>query len=649
MALAATAPPAVSDTAPTAPRGWPGFQRLATVTAFCTYALIVMGAVVRVSGSGLGCGPDWPTCNGQLLPPPDVSAWIEWTHRAIAAITSPLILATCGAAWLWRRRDGQVLVLATLVPFLLAAQVLLGKLVVELELATMAVLVHLGFALMILGILVWIATAAGPPPRVWSVAAGGDGRRFRFLVAGTTIVMFVLLLAGAYVRATGATWACAGFPECNNQGLFPFGQSRLMDVQLLHRLLAYFTVALVGWVWIEAARSQRHIPALRAATRLLAHAILVQGAIGAAAVSTGVPPLLQGLHVAGAGATWSAMIVVACLAFRTREASPLPQSPSLPLSRPSGHPSAPVPSSAEGAAPILRNRLLTYVQLMKPRVMSLLLLTTLGAMIVAAAGTPPPGLVFWTLLGGALMAGGAGAINHYLDRDIDPIMGRTAWRPIPCGAVEPGHALWFGIVLSALSFALFVAFVNVLSGVLALTGLLVYVFVYTLWLKRTTPSNIVIGGAAGAMPPLVGWAAVTNDIGFDGAGLTAWYLFAIIFFWTPPHFWALALLMRKHYERANIPMLPVVRGESETRWQILLYSLLLVALTLVLFSFRLMGLIYLSSAALLGGVFLYLAVRLWREASMLAARRLFDYSLLYLAALFAAMAVDRVASRAVIP
>jgi protoheme IX farnesyltransferase len=247
------------------------------------------------------------------------------------------------------------------------------------------------------------------------------------------------------------------------------------------------------------------------------------------------------------------------------------------------------------------------------------------------------------------MSGGAGAINHYLDRDIDPIMGRTAWRPIPSGAVEPAHALWFGIALSALSFVLFVLFVNLLSGVLALIGLLVYVFVYTLWLKRSTPSNIVIGGAAGAMPPMVGWAAVTNNIGFEGVGLTVWYLFAIVFFWTPPHFWALALLMRKHYERANIPMLPVVRGESETRWQILLYSLLLVALTLVLFAFRLMGLIYLVSAALLGGVFLYLAVRLWREASTLAARRLFDYSLLYLAALFAAMAVDRVASRAVIP
>jgi protoheme IX farnesyltransferase len=280
--------------------------------------------------------------------------------------------------------------------------------------------------------------------------------------------------------------------------------------------------------------------------------------------------------------------------------------------------------------------------------MSLLLITTFGAMIVAAAGMPPPGLVFWTLLGGALMSGGAGAINHYLDRDIDPIMGRTAWRPIPAGAVEPMQALWFGIVLSTLSFGLFALFVNVLSAVLALIGLLVYVFVYTLWLKRTSPSNIVIGGAAGAMPPLVGWAAVTNDIGFNGVGLTAWYLFAIIFFWTPPHFWALALLMRKHYERANIPMLPVVRGESETRWQILLYSLLLVALTLVLVSFRLMGLIYLFSAALLGGVFLYLAIKLWREATACAARRLFDYSLVYLAALFAAMAVDRVVSRAVI-
>jgi protoheme IX farnesyltransferase len=269
--------------------------------------------------------------------------------------------------------------------------------------------------------------------------------------------------------------------------------------------------------------------------------------------------------------------------------------------------------------------------------MSLLLVTTAAAMVIAARGIPDLGLLLATLLGGALMSGGAGAINHYVDRDIDPLMGRTAWRPIPSGVIDPRHALWFGIGLGVLASAVFLVFVNPLAMVLAQVGLLGYVFIYTLWLKRSTPSNIVIGGAAGAIPPLVGWAAVTHEIG----SLTAWYLFAIIFFWTPPHFWALSLLIRHHYERAHVPMLPVVRGEDETRRQIILYSVLLVVLTLVLPGFGLMGPIYFAVALLLGGAFLVYAVRLWREATRAAARRLYLYSILYLFALFAAMAIDR--------
>jgi protoheme IX farnesyltransferase len=273
-------------------------------------------------------------------------------------------------------------------------------------------------------------------------------------------------------------------------------------------------------------------------------------------------------------------------------------------------------------------------------VMSLLLATTATAMVIAARGMPDLGVFLATLLGGALMSGGAGAINHYVDRDIDPLMGRTAWRPIPSGVISPPHALWFGIGLAVIASAVFIAFVNVLAWFLALMGLLGYVFIYTLWLKRTTPSNIVIGGAAGAIPPLVGWAAVNNEI----SSLTAWYLFAIIFFWTPPHFWALSLLIRQHYERAGVPMLPVVRGEDETRRQIVLYSILLVVLTLVLSPFGMMGGIYFAAAAILGTLFIVDAIRLWRAATRQAARRLYLYSLLYLFALFVAMAVDRVVS-----
>ena len=274
-----------------------------------------------------------------------------------------------------------------------------------------------------------------------------------------------------------------------------------------------------------------------------------------------------------------------------------------------------------------------YVTLTKPRVQLLLLLTTVATMEVA--GSPSLGLILLTLLGGALSAGGAGAVNHWYDRDIDIQMARTATRPIPAGRISPRAALTFGIILAALSFLELSLTVNVLAALLALSGFLGYVFVYTLWLKRSTPQNIVIGGAAGAVPPLVGWAAVTGAL--DPAAL---YLFAIVFYWTPPHFWALSLLMKDEYAKVEIPMLPVVRGEGETRRQITLYSVLLVAITFLPFAGRLFDGLYAIAAGLLGGVFLWLAIRLQRKPERRAALRLYLYSLLYLALLFAAMVAD---------
>ena len=276
-----------------------------------------------------------------------------------------------------------------------------------------------------------------------------------------------------------------------------------------------------------------------------------------------------------------------------------------------------------------------YVAMTKPKIISLLLVTTFGAMIVARQGFPPLTLILWTLLGGTLASGGAGAINHYLDRDLDTKMGRTKGRPVVTGRVAPAHALLFGVGLGLLSFVLLAVAVNLLSAVLALAGLLFYVFVYTLWLKRSTPQNIVIGGAAGSFPPLVGWAAVTGDL---SAG--ALVLFAIIFFWTPPHFWALALLIRGDYARAGVPMMPVVRGAAETHKLILVYSLVMVATTTLLVVTGTSGPVYLALALALGGYFLYDAVRLLREGTQRAARRLYLYSLLYLALLFVAMALD---------
>ena len=287
-----------------------------------------------------------------------------------------------------------------------------------------------------------------------------------------------------------------------------------------------------------------------------------------------------------------------------------------------------------GLAPRTRRLLGDYVELTKPKVQSLLLLTTVATMYVA--GDPSPLLVALTCLGGYLSAGGAGAVNHWFDRDIDAQMSRTANRPVPAGRVAPAAALSFGCALAALSFAELSLTVNVLAASLSFAGFLGYVLVYTVWLKRRTPQNIVIGGAAGAMPPLVGWAAVTGSL----SG-TAVLLFFIVFFWTPPHFWALSLLMKGEYEKVGVPMMPVARGEAETRRQILLYTALLYAVTQLPYCAGGFGAIYLVASLVLGLGFIAGAVRLCRRADRRSALQLYLFSLAYLALLFCAMVADR--------
>jgi protoheme IX farnesyltransferase len=292
---------------------------------------------------------------------------------------------------------------------------------------------------------------------------------------------------------------------------------------------------------------------------------------------------------------------------------------------------AQVPSAAATSG--VRQVVADYFELTKPKVQTLLLFTTITTMEIA--GSPPVSKIALTCLGGYLSAGGAGAVNHYYDRDIDAQMKRTATRPIPSGRVSPRAALVFGFVLCALSFALLSLTVNLLAASLALAGFVGYVGVYTIWLKRRSPQNIVIGGAAGAVPPLVGWAATRGSLSW-----TAVYLFAIVFYWTPPHFWSLSLLMKDEYAKVGIPMMPVVRGERETRRQIVLYTLLLYAVTQLPFCAGEFGIAYLFASIVLGLAFIAGALWLYRQADRRTALRLYLFSLAYLALLFGAMVAD---------
>jgi protoheme IX farnesyltransferase len=338
--------------------------------------------------------------------------------------------------------------------------------------------------------------------------------------------------------------------------------------------------------------------------------MLAQTAIGGAVVLTRLGTAARVGHVVGSSLAWAS--VVALLTAIRR--------------------STPAPAAAPKR---IREKVGAYVQLMKPDIILLLLVTTIPAMVLAAHGVPPAGLLVATLLGGTLAAGGANAINHYLDRDIDELMPRTRRRPIPARRVLPEDALRFGIVMIVLSFAWLVMTVNALAAILTLAAAAFYVFVYTMGLKRSTPQNIVIGGAAGAVPALVGWAAVTG-----GIGLPAVVLFVTVFVWTPPHFWALALRYAGEYRAAGVPMLPAVRGPRETAVWMLLYSLLVVAVSLVLLPVAGLGVLYLSAAVGLGALLILYAVRVLRDGGMRAAMAMFRYSITYLGLLFAAAAAD---------
>jgi protoheme IX farnesyltransferase len=589
-------------------------RRLTLTATVLTFLLLVAGNLVRVSGDGPGC-PDWPLCFGAALPLDNGRAVAEVVHRAFAALTGFVIvvLATVCLRWRASERMRRWSVIALV---LVLAEVALGALTVLTQWQATITALHLILGLAALGLVGALHIEAryigAPAPEGEVTRATQRFRRSLGMLAGA---VFVLLITGALVAGNGAALACGQtFPICNG-GFLPNG-GRLVLVQWLHRLavvvLALLLVSFARKAFGRGAQLSR--PVKMAAAVLLA-GFVVQGALGWLMVSLNRPAILATLHNGLSAVIWLSALALAMLANRSPVFIPDP-------------PQRPVPA--------WRQTVNDYVALTKPRVISLLLFTTLAGMFITSAGAPPWYLVLWTMIGGYLMAGGANAVNMAYDADIDNVMGRTSKRPTVSGRIPPRRAFIFGLALALASFAIFLLFVNWLAALLAVLGFLYYTVIYTRWLKRSTWQNIVIGGGAGAIPPLIGWAAASGQL-----TLSAVILFVIVFYWTPPHFWALALMKRKDYAAAGVPMLPVVAGEDETVRQILIYSVGMLAITLVLVPLRAMGAIYLLGALVLGGLFVWKAWQLNHDRSPIAVLSLYKYSLLYLFALFALMMVDR--------
>ena len=461
---------------------------------------------------------------------------------------------------------------------------------------------------------------AGPAARR-GARAESSLRHYRRTAALVITIVYVTLAAGALVANENALRACLALPICATDSAN--SSYSLAQLAMAHRALAAIAALAVGWLAAQTWRLRPERPVRRAviATLALMAAQVLVGMLQVLLASDGTVGQLmatRGAHLAIGVATWSALIVQVALAlYLPQQAAPKPLAADIAVKSPS--------------------KLKDYISLTKPGVITLLILTTVASMYITPAGMPPLLLVFWTFVGGWLMASGAHAVNCWADQDIDINMGRTSRRPIPSGRIPAWHALVLGIVLGVLAFAILAVFVNLAAALLSLAGYFYYVLIYTRWLKRTTPSNIVIGGGAGAFPPLVGWAAATG--GLTWASLL---LFAIIFYWTPPHFWALALIREKDYARASVPMLPVVAGSGETKRQIVLYTVLMLLITILPAPLHLFGLAYLVMALVLGAIFLRYALLLWRDGTVPAAWALYKFSLLYLALLWVAMVLDRV-------
>ena len=620
------------------------YHKLALATVVSTILLVAMGVIVRATGSGMGC-PDWPLCNGQLIPSTtDYRPWLEWIHRAIASIIGFEILGLANLA-VRHLRDRRSILWPTLFAVVLVGfQAYLGEETVRLGNSGPSVLAHLASAMALLGLLTYLTVRVRYPGRM---VGEGASQRFTLVATLAAASIYALLLFGSNVMANDAGAVFTDWPLMNGgispataPGLPPV-VAGLYEIQALHRYVAGI-VALIVWATaIGAWRTQKARPWIVRVALWMGALFTVQVAIGALLVFTALAPWARTLHVVVGAVVWALSVALAVASYyEARTAGATIPAGEGPGTSDGGDGSGTLRKHSTG------DTVRAYIALTKPRIIELLLVTTIPAMVLATRNLPGMNapewfrLAFWTLVCGSLAAGSANAINQYLDRDIDLLMSRTRRRPLPANDVTPENAMVFGIALGIISVSAMAFFVNLVAAFLTLLAIAFYVVVYTILLKRNTSQNIVIGGAAGALPPVIGWAAVTGRI-----EIPAVVLFLLVFYWTPPHFWALALRIRKDYEAARIPMLPVVKGVPETTRQIALYAVVLVAISLAFYPIAGMGLVYLVAAVGLGAVFLWRAYVLWTQGtspdgSLTQSIRLYKYSISYLTLLFAAVMVD---------
>jgi protoheme IX farnesyltransferase len=588
----------------------------AGITALLTFLVIILGGATRVFDAGMSC-PDWPTCYGKWIPfPVDISTgytnfqvFLEWSHRLFASSVGLFLLVALFYAFKIRKKDKLVFWVSIVSFILIGCQVLLGGLTVLLSNIHWSVALHLGIAMIFFGSVVALRRISAQTTRK-ALAVSTKWKVLLWVFSG---FVFCTMILGAMVSTSFAGGSCGGLFSCMGDWLPREDFQQLLHMK--HRYMAFATLVLGVLLFILSKKEPATIYKTAKGLKILVTLQVVIGIIVLYSFShyADVYYYLSVFHLG-----WGSLLFMACVGALVK-----------------------VYTGEEGnfhkthSSGFIRD----IIQLMKPRIIVLLVITCAGAMLVATKGNIDllsAQTFIWTCIGLSLSAGGANMINMWYDHDIDKVMQRTKDRPIPAGRLSRNTSLYWGIFLGIFSTALLWLLVNDVAALMALSGYLFYVFIYTMLLKRRTAQNIVIGGAAGAFPPLVGWAAVQGNV-FD---LVPWLMFAVIFFWTPPHFWALALKKCQDYTKVGIPMLPVVKGDTETKLQIVYYMLVLLPVVLAFGLFAPFGFIYLTSAVILSAIWLYKAIRLMYAEDNELAMDVFMFSLYYLALLFLAMVVD---------